>query len=113
MARRHKHKVDWGPKGALSIPKALMDHPDFKQLSPSAMKVLMILGYQYNGHNNGDLSATYLMMKPWGGMAKATLANALKELQQRNLIIKTRTNYKGREGARCALYGLTLAPVDV
>ncbi|EWH00458.1 helix-turn-helix domain-containing protein [Halomonas sp. BC04] len=89
-----------------------MGHDDFRELSPSALKVLLALGYQYNGSNNGDLSATHKTMREWGGMAEATLSRALRELQERNLIIKTRTNYKGRDGARCALYGLTWAPID-
>lgn len=111
MAKKQP-KVNWGPMGAFSLPKALMAQADFRDLSPSALKVLMVLGYQLNGRNNGDLSATHTMMAEWGGMAKGTLASALKELQERNLIIKTRTNYKGRDGARCALFAVTWAPID-
>lgn len=107
-----KHKIDFGPMGAFMLPKALMAHPDFSELSSSALKVLMVLGYQFNGRNNGNLSATHSMLQEWGGMAKATLAAALRELQERNLIIKTRTNYKGRDGARCALFALAWAPID-
>ncbi|MDL4861977.1 helix-turn-helix domain-containing protein [Halomonas elongata] len=98
--------------GHLSLPKPLMEHPDFREASPSAMKVLMALGNQYNGKNNGNLSATETTMQQWGGMSHTTLAKALKELQERNLIIKTRTNYKGRYGARCALYALTWFRID-
>ncbi|MGQ4879809.1 hypothetical protein ACOJCM_14685 [Billgrantia sp. LNSP4103-1] len=111
MAKK-KPKVHWGAGGALAIPKFLMGHEDFRELSPSALKVLLVLGYQYNGKNNGDLSATHTMMQDWGGMAEATLSRALRELQERNLVTKTRTNYKGRDGARCALYALTWAPID-
>lgn len=112
MAKKAKPKIDWGPMGAFVIPKALMAHSDFRDLSPSALKVLMVLGYQLNGRNNGDLSATHVMLQEWGGMAEATLSRALKELQERNLIVKTRTNYKGRDGARCALYAVTWAPIE-
>lgn len=112
MASKKKPKFDWGPMGALALPKALMAHPDFRELSSSALKVLMVLGYQLNGRNNGDLSATHSMLQDWGGMAEATLCKALRELQTRNLIIKTRTNYKGRDGARCALYAVTWAAID-
>ncbi|MDT4855643.1 hypothetical protein FQZ97_900060 [compost metagenome] len=45
-------------------------------------------------------------------MSKTTLAASLRELQERNLIIKTRTNYKGRDGARCALYAVAWAPIE-
>ena len=109
---RKKHKVHWGPAGAFAIPRLLMDSKDFRELSGSARKVLDVLGYQYNGNNNGNLAATHSMMNDWGGMAKATLAKSLQELQQRELIIKTRENYRGRDGARCALYALAWAPID-
>lgn len=111
MAKKN-YKVDWGPMGALNLPKILMAHQDFRELSGSAQKVLMVLCYQYNGRNNGNLSATHAMLQEWGGMAKATLVAALRELQSRNLIMKTRNNYKGRDGARCTLYALTWAPID-
>jgi len=111
MAKKKAPQVDWGPMGAFVLPKALMAHPDFRELSPSALKVLMVLGYQYNGRNNGNLAATHTMLEAWGGMAEATLSRALKELQERELIIKTRTHYKGRDGARPALYGLTWIPI--
>ncbi|MDN3523520.1 hypothetical protein [Halomonas ramblicola] len=111
MAKK-KPKVDWGPMGAFSIPKRVMDLEDFRTLSPSAKTVLLALGFQYNGKNNGNLSATHNTMQEWGGMAKATLAKSLRELQDRNLIMKTRQNQHGREGARCALYAFTWAPID-
>ncbi|WP_275289323.1 hypothetical protein [Halomonas elongata] len=111
MAQKRRPDMNWRG-GHLSLPKPLMEHPDFREASPSAMKVLMALGNQYNGKNNGNLSATEKTMKEWGGMAPATLTKALKELQERNLIIKTRTNWKGRVGARCALYALTWFRID-
>lgn len=100
------------PGGFLALPHRLMEQRDFRELSPSALKVLMVLGSQYNGRNNGNLSATHSMMEDWGGMAKATLAKALRELLERNLISKTRENRHGREGARCALFALTWHAID-
>ncbi|GGX89986.1 hypothetical protein GCM10007160_16770 [Litchfieldella qijiaojingensis] len=111
MARK-KPKVQWGPAGAFALPKLLMDHPDFRELSGSALKVLLALGYQHNGFNNGDLSCTSTTMSEWGGMSPTTLAKALRELQERNLIIKSRDAQVGREGPRCALYAFTWAPID-
>lgn len=111
MAKK-KPRRDWGPMGAWSIPKTLMLHPDFQQLSSSALKVLMVLGSQYNGRNNGNLAATYTMLAEWGGMAKGTLAAALRELQERRLIIKTRDHNRSRDGAAPALYALAWENVD-
>lgn len=107
-----KPKLTWGPKGAWAIPKELMEHPDFRELSPSATKVLMVLGGQYNGKNNGDLAATKSMLKSWGGMADGTLGRALRQLKERKLILCTRTSYRRRDGQKCALYALTWMPID-
>jgi hypothetical protein len=72
----------------------------------------MVLGSQYNGRNNGNLAATKTMLDDWGGMAPATLAKSLRELQERNLIVKSREHYKGRDGARPALYALAWENID-
>lgn len=111
MAKKKRDRVST-PGGFLALPKLLMESRDFRELSPSALKVLLVLGGQYRGWNNGDLAATHSMMKEWGGMAEGTLSKALKELQERNLITKTRDNRRGREGARCALYALTWERID-
>ena len=112
MMGRRKPKLDCGLKGFLALPRALMEHPDFRELTPSATKVLMVLGCQYNGKNNGDLAATATMMKPWGGMAKGTLAKALRELQARRIIYKTRYHRRGADGAKPTLYALSWLDID-
>lgn len=109
---RGKTKLDWGPKGAWVLPKSLMEHSDFRELTPSATKVLMALGCQYNGRNNGDLAATANTLKAWGGMAKGTLARALRELQERRIIYKTRNHQKGADGAKPALYALSWVEIN-
>lgn len=111
MAKK-KPKLDWGPMGAVAIPRVLMAHSDFRELSGSARKVLDLLTFQYNGRNNGNLAATHTMMAEWGGMAKGTLASSLRELVDRNLIIKSRGHDRSRDGAKPALYALTWAAVD-
>ncbi|WP_372614268.1 MarR family transcriptional regulator [Halomonas sp.] len=100
------------PGGFLALPKVVLEHEDFRTLSPNGFKVLLVLGAQYNGKNNGDLSATSKVMEAWGGISHTTLAKALKELQDRRLICKTRDNQYGRAGARCALYAITWQPID-
>ncbi|MBF8766021.1 hypothetical protein IR009_12385 [Pseudomonas putida] len=105
--RKTRRDSDWGGRGAYMIPRLLGEHPDFTTMTGSEMRVFMLLLSQYRGNNNGDLAATHSMMEERGGMAKATLAASLQGLQERKLIVRTRTNMKGREGARCALYALT------
>jgi predicted transcriptional regulator len=111
MAKSGTAKTKW-QGGYVALPKVVMEHEDFRGLSPSSIKVLMALLSQYNGKNNGDLSATLTTMKAWGGMSHTTLAKSLKELQERRLVIKTRDAVIGREGARCALYAITWQPID-
>ncbi|MDI5987028.1 helix-turn-helix domain-containing protein [Halomonas sp. M4R5S39] len=111
MAKRSIAKTKW-QGGYLALPKVVMEDDDFRSLPPSSLKVLMALACQYNGKNNGDLSATHSTMKAWGGMSHTTLGKALKHLQERRLVVKTRDALIGREGARCALYALSWQPID-
>lgn len=110
--RRGKRASEWGPRGHWQLPKVVMLHEDFRSLSAPATKVLMVMGSQFNGKNNGNLSCSQKTMRQWGGMAPKTLANALKELRERDLIRLTRTHHWNSSGARCALYGLSWLPID-
>lgn len=101
-----------GGKGYWALPKAVMEHDDFRTLDPYALKVLVALGTQYNGKNNGDLSVTLKTLKDHGGMASATLTKALKTLKERDLIRVTRPHVKHRSGAACALYALSWLEVN-
>lgn len=113
MAKKMKgRKQEWGPRGAFAFPKVLMDLQDFREMSWSARKVLDTLTYQFNGYNNGNLAATYVMMKTWGGMSKTVLAKSLRELVERNIIQKTRDHNRARDGASPSLYSLTWHPID-
>jgi hypothetical protein len=114
MAKRRNDRAiaNW-PGGHVRLPQVVMQNSDFMRLTPSAVKVLMVLVSQYRGKNNGDLSATQKTMQEWGGMAPATLAKALRELQESRLIVKTRDAYIGREGPRCNLFAITWQPIDI
>lgn len=112
MAKRRNKSVSKWPGGYLALPKVVTEHEDFRLLTPSAHKVLMALASKYNGKNNGDLSATRTTMEAWGGMSHTTLSKALRELQERHLVVKTRDAVIGREGPRCALYAITWQPID-
>jgi hypothetical protein len=89
-----------------------MEHSDFQELTPAATKVLMVLACQYNGRNNGDLAATHTMLTRWSGMPNETLARALRELREKNLIIQSRHHLRGVDGAKPALYALTWLRID-
>ena len=88
------------------------DHPDFLSLSGGALKVLHWLVRQYNGKNNGNLSATITQLKHRGIASTATLKKALDELQAKNLIVRTREGRFLNPGGRCALYAVTWFAID-
>lgn len=84
----------------------------YRSLSCVARCVLMELHMQYNGTNNGDLSATRTMAKEWGVSSDNTLRKALRDLEAGGWIIQTRTSLFSRHGARCALYALSWYAID-
>lgn len=94
------------------LPFAVMDSDDFRQMSRSALSVLMCLARQYTGKNNGDLSAEFQRVHKWGIGSKSTLAKALAELQRRNLIIQTRAGRFMNPGSSCSLYAITWFAID-
>ncbi len=97
----------------LALPYPLLDLPDFRSLSPVAIKVLIILVYQYNGSNNGDLSAPFSRVRLWGIKSEATLCRALKELMGKRIITRTRDPTRDRQNphGQCALYALNWLPI--
>lgn len=94
------------------IPRNVMRSRDFRELSSSAIRILLWLAWQYRGSNNGDLSATHSQAKDWGVLAKDTLTKSLRELAERGFIIKTREGRFLNPGARCDLFALTWAAID-
>ncbi len=90
------------------FPHAVMDSTNYLRLSTKAVKLLNDIGRQYNGFNNGDLCATFSLMKPRGWISKSTLHEALEELLHYGLILISRQG--GRHKA--SLYALTWHPIN-
>ena len=93
----------------LALPRDLIDHPAFLRLSPYAKALLIDLGAQYRGDNNGDLSCAWKLMKPRGWRSEATLHKAKHELLTAGFIFEAR---KGRRPNVCSLYALTWLVID-
>ena len=74
----------------LALPAAVLTSAAYLSLSPHGIKLLIDLGVQYNGSNNGDLSAAWKLMRPRGWRSEETLAKAKRELLQTQLIVETR-----------------------
>jgi len=92
----------------LSLPHSLLNHACFATLSPRATKLLIDLSAQYNGKNNGDLSAPLSMMKKRGWNSSDQLSKAKKELIERGLILVSRQGGLNK----CNLYAITWKPID-
>lgn len=98
--------------GHLRLPHIMMNHSDFRGLTGSETKTLLMLGAQYRGNNNGDLQATHGLAKQWGIGSQQTLANALQGLIRKRLIVRTREGVFLNPGRKCALYALAWQPID-
>lgn len=97
----------------MGIPYAVLDSQNFIRLSPNSIRLLIDLYRQFNGRNNGDLSAALTLMKKRGWRSQTTLSKCVKELLDAKLIQKTREGYfQGSVSSQCALYAVTWRGVD-
>jgi len=109
-ANRKKHQlkevntIDF-PNDFVRIGRRVLNCPKFCELTPHARMLLFDLVAQLNGFNNGDLSASFKLMKLRGWRSPVTLGRAIEDLLRIGFIARTR--YGSRN--RCALYGVTFA----
>lgn len=111
--RKHKGRTEGG--GFVLIPWAVMDSDAWKACSAVAIKMLCELARQYNGRNNGDLSAAFSVLKKRGWASAGTISTALRELRHYGLIVLTRQGgllMRDGGGRTTSLYALTWQPVD-
>lgn len=87
---RWKHKGRSESGGFFRLPFAVMDSENYRALSGNAVKLLNDLGRQYIGKNNGDLCASWSVMRKRGWRSPGTLNNALKELRHYGMIEQTK-----------------------
>ena len=92
----------------LRLPHHVLQHETFRTLSPKATKLLVDIAAQYRGSNNGDLCATFSLMKNRGWNSSDQLNKAKKELVEKDVI------RVARQGGlnKCNLYALTWFPID-
>lgn len=95
--------------GYLHLPDVLTADPDFISLGGAALRLLIDIGRQYNGKNNGDLCAALSVMKSRGWTSNSQLLKAKRELIQKNWIIETRA---GGMGIGPSLYAITWQPIN-
>lgn len=90
------------------LPHSMMRHPSFFALGGAAMKMLLFLASQYNGRNNGDLSATKAMVEAASVCAASKSKELLGQLEEAGFIVQTRHGIK----KQCHLYAVTWLGID-
>ncbi len=90
------------------LPHNLINTRKYRSLSSHAVKLLVDLGSQYRGFNNGDLCMTWSVMEPCGWRSRSTLYKAKKELLKVGFIILSR--HGGRN--RASLFAMTWKEVN-
>jgi len=106
-----KSKPKSGPR-FFKLESRLVQSTGHRALSFVARVVLQELMAQYNGTNNGDLSAPRKTARNWGIGSPSTLQKALSELLSAGWIVQTRSSLFNRHGARCALFALAWLPIN-
>lgn len=89
--------------------------PQYAALSARAVKALIDLYTQFRGNNNGDLCATWSIMRTLGWTSKDQLGKAIAELEECGWIIRTRQGPASRalNGRKPpTLYAVTFLGID-
>ena len=105
---RSKSKGRRNGQTFLAIPHRLLNHENYHSLSLKAKAMMIELGSQYNGKNNGDLCATRKTLEPRGWKSNDVITSSLKELANLGFIILTRQG--GRKTPN--LYAITWQPIN-
>lgn len=94
------------------IPASVLQSAEFHGITGEAVRLLLALAAQYNGHNNGNLCAALSLAKQYGFRSGDTLARAIAGLLEAGLIIRTREGMFQGAGSKCALYAIAWKPID-
>ena len=112
MKAKHKRKKPNGRKNTagrfFAIPALVTKSPYYRNISSGADKLMVDLGTQYMGSNNGDLCAAFKLMKPFGWKSKDTLTRKIAELLDAEIIELTK---QGGLHMGPNLYGFTWIPI--
>lgn len=113
-AKRKREKIKGRKESGrfVGIPFCVLESNDYIGLSYKSKALLIDLALQYNGKNNGDLTAAFAILKKRGWVREATIFTAVKELMVANLIIRTREGKFQNPHSRCALYAITWQPIN-
>jgi hypothetical protein len=104
--RKAKGRRDSG--SFVALPHAVLECEAYAKLGGWSVRLLLDLFSQYRGHNNGDFSIVWPLMKGRGWRSKDTLYSARDELNDNGFIVLTRQGGKHQ----CSLYGVTWLGID-
>lgn len=106
--KRERTKGRKSNKPFFSLPRDVIESREFSGLSGNCVKLLVDLGAQFRGLNNGDLTTAWRIMHEKGWKSKDTLYRAIHELEKAEFIIRT------KQGGLHApnLFALSWLPID-
>lgn len=90
----------------LAVPHYVLRSPAFRTLSPPATKLLLAVGAQFSGDNNGELEMPFgELVRDWHYNSRTTISRAIGELLRTSLLVRTRKG-RGYGNATASLYAL-------
>jgi hypothetical protein len=92
-----------------ALPHRCLAHENYTRLSSRAIRLLVDMAYQYNGSNNGDLTAAPSILQKRGWRSKETIRLAILELLHFGWITLTR---QGGLNRIANLYAVTFNSID-
>jgi hypothetical protein len=95
-----------------SIPHSVLDSESYRMASGNAVKVLWRIYRQYNGSNNGDLSAPFSLAKSIRIGSETTWYRCINELIEAKLILCTRESMNQNPNGQCHLFAVTWQRID-
>jgi hypothetical protein len=112
MISRYKAKGRRETGRFVALPHSVLSSTDYIGLTTKSKALLVDFAYQYNGRNNGDLTAALAILSKRGWKRNATISSAANELMTANMIIRTREGKFQNPHSRCALYALSWQSID-
>ncbi|MEY8238833.1 MAG: hypothetical protein RPT25_00650 [Cycloclasticus sp.] len=94
----------------VGIPFNVLKSEMGRTITAIEMKLIIHLGLQYNGNNNGMMSPTFSLMKEYGWSSTSTLYKARKGLEHKGFIITTKIGKKVK--GDCTLVAFTWRGID-
>lgn len=93
----------------LLLPHVVIDSPAYLALSFSARALLVDVGRQFSGENNGQLLICDKVLKPRGWKSSATIHKAKQELLDAGFMQETR---KGQKPNKASWFAVTWQALD-